>query len=431
VFFVLATIFFLGVVLGWPGISTIFTMMFKLAANARLRSMLCFLGAIQTAALLDFVRRERAWPYLAGILAAATTLFLLFTHVTFPSDIAKSGTQIALLPSIIVLALAALIPLAGKYKHAVTMLVAVAVVIEVFSFNYGWNPDEPIELFYPKTPLLEKLQKLKAEAKEPFRTVALGPMLFPNLNAMYGIEDVRAHDPMANGRYLGVLRVRGDYDPTNYFAQWNNVESRMLDFLNVRYVIGDVYIEMKDRQRYVEIYNEKDGHIYENHDVMPRFFPVRNVILEFQHEHYTRLLMEQSDFRDTCITNKLPVTTDRERNDLLAPRPHGAPDAKVVIGDSAPTDFRMHVSAPRYTMIVSSQPFWPGWRVEANGRTLRPIEVNGAFLGFIVPPGDNEVRVWYAPWSFRIGVICAFLMVVGLFGCWVVRFRTKPTSPTT
>jgi len=76
---------------------------------------------------------------------------------------------------------------------------------------------------------------------------------------------------------------------------------------------------------------------------MPRFFPVRNVILEFQKTHYTQLLMEQSEFRDTCITNKLPVTSDRERNDLLAPRPHGATDAKVIIGDSAPTDFRLHV----------------------------------------------------------------------------------------
>src|SRR6185369_8667494 len=76
VFFVLATIFFIGVVLGWPGISSIFTAIFKLAANARLRSMLCFLGAMMTAATLDFVRRERAWPYLLGIFAAALTLVL-------------------------------------------------------------------------------------------------------------------------------------------------------------------------------------------------------------------------------------------------------------------------------------------------------------------------------------------------------------------
>jgi len=426
VFFVLATIFFIGVVLGWPGISNIFTALFKLAANARLRSMLCFLGAMMTAGMLDFVRRERAWPYLAGILAASVTLFLLITRIDFPSDFAKSMSVMYILPSMIVLALAALVPLAGNWKHAMTMLVAVAVVAEVFSFNYGWNPNEPIEMFYSKTPLLETLEKLKAKhrSNDPFRVVGLGPMLFPNLNAMYGLEDVRVHDPMANGRYLGVLRVRGDYDPTNYFAKWDKIDSRMLDYLNVRYLIADIFEEVKDRQRYQEIYNAKDGRIFENRDVMPRFFPVPNVILEFKRDRFARLLMDQKEFRDTCITNKLPVDNDQERTDLLAPRPAGSRQAKVVIGESTPTDFRMHVSAPRYTMVVSSQPSWPGWHVESNGRTLRALEVNGAFLGFVVPPGENEVRVWYAPWSFRIGVICMMLTIAGLLGWWVaVRKR--------
>lgn len=417
VFFVLATIFFIGVVLGWPGISNIFTAIFKLAANARLRSMLCFLGAMMTAGMLDFVRRERAWPYLIGILAAAATLFLLITRVDFPpGGYAFSTAVINILPSMIVLALAALVPLAGNYKHAVTMLVAVAVIVEVFSFNYGWNPDEPIELFYPKTPLIEQLEKLKAQhrSNDPFRVVGLGPVLFPNLNAMFGLEDVRVHDPMANGRYLGILRVRGDYDPTNYFAKWDKLDSRMLDYLNVRYLIADDYEEVKDYQRYQQIYKAKDGRIFENRDVMPRFFPVPNVILEFKRDHFARLLMDQKEFRDTCITNRLPVDNAQERTDLLAPRPAGSPQAKLVIGDSTPTDFRMHVQAPRYTMIVSSQPSWPGWHVESNGRTLRTLEVNGAFIGFVVPPGENEVRVWYAPWSFRIGVFCMVLAMVGL-----------------
>lgn len=419
VFFVLATIFFIGVVLGWPGISSIFTAIFKLAANARLRSMLCFLGAMMTAATLDFVRRERAWPYLIGIFAAALTLVLLFTQVTYPpGEYARSATLLNILPSMIVLALAALVPLAGDYKQAVTMLVAVAVIAEVFSFNEGWNPNEPIEIFYSKTPLIEAMEKLKAahHANDPFRIVGLGAMLFPNLNAMYGFEDVRVHDPMANGRYLGVLRVRGDYDPTNYFAKWDRdkIDSRMLDYLNVRYVIADIYEEVKDRQRYVQLYDGKDGRVFENRDVMPRFFPVPNVVLEFKRDAFARLLMNQKEFRDTCITNKLPVSSEKERNDLLAPRPAGSPQAKLVLGDSAPTEFRMHVSAPRYTMIVSSQPSWPGWHAEANGRKLRMLEVNGAFLGFVVPPGESEVRVWYAPWSFRIGVICMLLTAAGL-----------------
>jgi hypothetical protein len=205
----------------------------------------------------------------------------------------------------------------------------------------------------------------------------------------------------------------------------------MLDYLNVRYVIADIYEEVKDRQRYVQLYDGKDGRIFENRDVMPRFFPVPNVVLEFKRDAFARLLMNQKEFRDTCITNKLPVSSEKERNDLLAPRPAGSPQAKLVLGDSAPTDFRMHVSAPRYTMIVSSQPSWPGWHAEANGRKLRMLEVNGAFLGFVVPPGESEVRVWYAPWSFRIGVICMLLTAAGLAVLSRFMLRADAASPVT
>jgi len=428
-FFALATIFFLGVVLGWPGISTIFSIFFKLAANARLRSMLCLLGALQTAAALDFVRRERAWPFLTGLLCAATTLLLLIMFVRFPSDWARSGAIIGIAPSMAVLLVAALVPLAGRFKEWALMLVTVAVVAELFTFTYGWNADVTIDYFYTKSPLIEKLLKLKEQSHEPFRIVGIFAMFFPNLNAMYGLEDVRVHDPMANGRYLGVLRVRGDYDSTTYFAHWRNVDSRMLDYLNVRYLVADLYGNIDDRQRFEQIYSGVDGRIFLNHDAMPRFFAVHNVILEFNRGAFARLVMNQKEFRDTCLMNRLPVSSDQERNDLLAPRPASAPSAKVVIQESAPAEYRLHVSAPRYTMITSSVTSWPGWHVTSNGKALRPLEANGAFLGFVVPPGENDVHVWFAPWSFRIGVMVMVATVLGLFVVPMFR-RRKLSSPS-
>jgi hypothetical protein len=444
-FYVVATFIFLSIILGWPGIADAFHFLFKLAANARLRSILCFLVSIQAAAALDFALREKAWPYLLGLLTAATGFFFLINYVPFPGPYEKSGSFLSLWPSMIVLAVAALVPLAAgrqailpvgpdgqarlpALQQLAMMLLLVAVINEMFASMEGWNPNEPIELFYPKTPIIEAMEKIKAAhpPSDPFRIVGLGPALFPNLNAMYGFEDVRVHDPMANGRYLGVLRVRGDYDPVRYFAKWENMDSRMLDYLNVRYVIADVYEEVKDPSRFREIYSEKDGRIFENLEALPRFFQVPNVVLEFKRERFAKLLVSQPDFRDTAFVNKLTVDSNRERLDLLAPRPRSAPQARVALGGStsgstAP-DFRMHVSAPRYTMIVSSQPFWPGWRVESNGRSLRPVEVNGAFLGFVVPPGENNVRVWYAPWSWRIGVAIALLTALGLWVAGAFQF---------
>ncbi|HEX6084293.1 MAG TPA: YfhO family protein, partial [Thermoanaerobaculia bacterium] len=69
-------------------------------------------------------------------------------------------------------------------------------------------------------------------------------------------------------------------------------------------------------------------------------------------------------------------------------------------------------TAPRWSLVVSSIPMWPGWKVERNGVKIEPIRVNGAFLGFAVPPGTSYVRVYYSPWTWWVGL---GLAVVGVF----------------
>jgi hypothetical protein len=432
-FFVLASFLVLGVILAWPGISTGFHALFKLAANARLRLFLCWLLSIQLAAVLDLIRRERAWHFLAGILVTSAVMLWLMQKWWFPEAMDKDTAMISIIPSMAVLGLAALIPLLGEWKQGrvkdfALMLAAVAIVAELWTAIAGWNPTFPAKRMFHSSPMLDKLARLRDghASNEPFRIVGLGPVFFPNLSGVYGYEDIRAHDPMANGRYLGILRARDNYDTSRYFAKFNEMSSRTLDFLNVQYVLGDVYNKIEDAERYQLVYSGKDGRIFQNHDVLPRFYSVRNVDLEFRREVFVKKLLELGDFRFTVLCSKLKVDSDRERSDLLAPRPAGAPEATMRIDQAAPTEFRLHVSAPRYTMIASSTPFWPGWRVVANGKTLRNVEINGAFLGFVVPPGESDVRVDYSPRSFKAGVAVslATLLVLGAFGAgWRPRRR--------
>jgi len=432
-FFVIATFLVLGVILGWPIVSTGFHALFKLAANARLRLFLCWLLSIQLAAVLDVIGRERrAWHFLAGILVTAGVMLYLMKSWWFPLPMDKDTAMISIIPSMIVLALAALVPVLGgargRVQALVMMVLAVAVVAELWTAMSGWNPTEPAARMYRSTPMLDKLSMLRANhsSKEPFRIVGLGPVFFPNLSGIYGYEDVRAHDPMANGRYIGVLRVRDNYDTFRYFAKLNDMESRTLDFLNVQYVLGDLANQTIDPERYQLVYSGKDGRIFENHDVLPRFYPARNVVLEFKRDVFVKKLLAHTDFAHTALCSKLPVDSDRERSDLLAARPAGAAETRVRIDSADPTDFRLHVSAPRYTMIASSTPFWPGWKVIANGKSLRNVEINGAFLGFVVPPGESDVRVVYSPAAFKTGLAVSFvtLMTLGAFGAgWRPRRR--------
>lgn len=409
-----------GIVFNWPVISSLFHFVFRLAANARLRLLLCWIAAAMTAAAVDSARRERSIPFLLGVLAAAAILLYLMQTVPFPTAAAKDTAMIAILPSMVVLTLAALFVLDLRGRHIATMLASAAIVAELWTATDGWNPVLPVEAMYPKTPLIATLQRLQAATpgNDPFRIVGIGAALFPNTNAMYGLADIRTHDPMAFGRYLGVLRLLTNLETNEYFAKWQNLDTPLLNYLNVRYVIGDRGFDPKDRRRYQLLYQGRDGRIFENRDVKPRFFAAHDIVLEFNHDRFAQTLM-QHDFSKQTVVNILPVDSDRMRQDLLAPKS----DPIVQIVEAGDTAFRLRIRSQRHALIVSSQPWWPGWRVSLNGRRIVPQLVNGAFFGFTIPPGDWDVRVDYVPASFYGGLAGAIVTALLLISWPIARSR--------
>ena len=426
-FFVLATVIVVAVMLGSPVVSWLFHLIFRLAANARLRLLFCFLLALMTAAALDIAQSERVSDLLAGCAVAAAMLLGLLTTTHFTSAPLRDMAVLAILPSVLVLALTTLLASARARTIGIAALTA-GIIAELWTASAGWNPVLPAESMYPVTPLIAKLQHLAGKGTRiPVRIVGIGPALFPNTNAVYGLEDIRAHDPMANGRYLGLMRLATGLVTFDYFAKWDNTETTMLDYLSVRYLVGRPGLTLEDTARYHLIYQGKDGEIFENRNVLPRFFAVRNIMLEFRNGPFLSKLSKHSDWAHTAVVKVLPVDSDRMRQDLLAPRPRNAPETSVRLLPSTRTDFRMHVHAPRHSLIVSSQPWWRGWRVTRNGHPVEPQPVNGVFLGFTVPPGDWDIRVHYVPMSFYFGLLASMLAIAGLVAAGL-RNRVRPAS---
>jgi hypothetical protein len=415
-FFVLATLLILGIVMSWPGVREVFHFAFRLAANARLRLLLAMLLAIQTAAAVDLIERHRRGAVLIGIGAASALLLAFILTTSFPSVVQRDSAVVEMLPSVFVLAIAAIGVLMKKRELAV-MLLLVAVIAELWNAGHDWNPTISAEWMYPRTPILERLDELVAKSpkQNPARIVGAGPTFFPNLNAVYGFEDVRPHDPMANGRYIGFLSLVTTYDAQDYFARWNDFDTRLLDYLNVRYIITPWMGELP-APRYAMVYDGRDGRIFENRDALPRFFPVRNVVIDFNDDSFYRRLRELTDWRETALLDKLELENRQQHDDFFKPRPLDAPLATSEILEATPTSYRLHVKAPRYSLIVSSIPWWPGWKIERNGTRAEPIRVNGAFLGFAAPPGELDIHVWYDPWTFRYGLIVSALTIVALLG---------------
>src|ERR1700737_2847522 len=134
------------------------------------------------------------------------------------------------LPSLIVLALAAMLPL-SRWRTLVTPLIALAILAELAIVSRGWNPIFPASAFYPRTPLIDTLSKLDRDGS---RLVGIGDPLFPNTQAIFGFADVRVHDPMANARYTSFLeRTIKGFNTWDYYMKWYDADTPLLDVLNV------------------------------------------------------------------------------------------------------------------------------------------------------------------------------------------------------
>jgi hypothetical protein len=291
-------------------------------------------------------------------------------------------------------------------RRIVFMILGALLFFELTITLAHWNPVlMPREMYRP-TPLIAALQQLQSHETTPFRILGTGGMLYPNEGAMFGLEDVRVHDPMADARYVEFLTQLAAWDPKEYYAKWNDTSTPVLDFLNVKYVLTTGAI---DDPRYEQRYTGRDGRIYATRNVLPRFYPVRNVLLDGD-------LRAHSDWRYTAIVSRLT----RAQRDALT-TPWTSEDAAVSIERKAVDAYKLRIHAPRTTLIVSSIPNWPGWRVP-----FPKVDVNGPFLGFIVPAGTHDITVAYRPASFYASSVLAALTLATLLALSRTRRADRP-----
>lgn len=387
VFFALAFLAVLGMLANVPPLKEVVTFVIPFTAHARLRVLLCWLGAVLAGAFVDRVRERRA--ILAGVFVVAAIIAFAFVSIDFPDARTMRASLSTTIPAMRVLALAAALAFV-RGRRVLTPLLALAVLGDLWLPGYYWNPVKPVSTLYPRTPLIDALTRL---SHGPYRMVGIDGMLFPGTSVIYDFQDIRQHDPVANASYVNMLTSLGTYDPQQYYAKWFDTGTHFLDFLNVRWVATDPGLELADTSRYVERYHGIDGHIYENLAVLPRFFAVDRAVVATTRASTTNILVNLADWRSLVVV----------RHDLGVP----ITAAKVDIIRARTTRYDLRVQSSGHALVVSSIPFWPGWRVTANGHRVTPIVVNSAFMGFIVPPGTSDVVVRYFPLTFWIPAIAS------------------------
>lgn len=166
-----------------------------------------------------------------------------------------------------------------------------------------------------------------------------------------------------------------------------------------------------------------------NEGAMPHVRLASDVTVEPDLSRSLLLLEEQVAGGAGTVVNHVPSR-------LAGSLPAGlAPGAwtRMAGGRLAATPAGARVASSGWNLLVTTHPWWPGWRAYWNGARQPPVVVNAAFVGAFVPPGDGTLTLRYRPDSLdggiRAGGVALLAAALTLFWPWYRKIEGSWREP--
>ncbi len=329
-------------------------------------------------------------PVGALLFACWVVVFIAGRHETNMDMIANFAVakRNLVLPSMLFLSGAVLMFMSRFFARQRLVIIFCFIGLTIFDLlRFGWKftPFTPIDYFFPETPVIQFL----AKQPKPFRALALDERILPpNAASYFGIEMIEGYDPVYSKIYEGafVAASRGDLHggtaEYNRILTMNNVDSPLLPYFNVKYVLSLTPI---DRPFLVKVFEEGETKVYEYKNAYPRVM-VADQIFE---------KTKASEALAVLLREKGPSAVVSPGIDVLS--------VPLTIGESASilaysnNEVVIQVTTANTRVIVISSTYDPGWKATLDNTPVNVIRVNHAFMGVQVPPGDHTLRLYYRP----------------------------------
>jgi hypothetical protein len=159
-----------------------------------------------------------------------------------------------------------------------------------------------------------------------------------------------------------------------------------------------------------EVFRSGKTIIYLNQQVFPRCFVVpHSLVIQDDDESVRFLFSEKFSPKETVILSENPEGMQEETAVFR--------DALVEVKEYNPTGILLRVKMQSPGFLVTSDTYYPGWKVEIDGKRGRIYRANVCQRAIYLPVGDHEVRFFFAPSSLTLGFVVssfALLLVVVL-----------------
>jgi hypothetical protein len=335
---------------------------------------LCIAGAFGIDLLLSRSRLEgRAWVGFG--LAAALSLAVVADAWTFALWALLAGAALA----------ARWRPRWGAAALAAVLL------LDLVPWSRSFLPAGHPGFFYPRT---DYMRRFASEAGDPavWRATGGDLLVYPNVLPVYGIAEIRPHNPLTPACYVRVLDAAFGFRPTmaQYFAPLGKIDHPLLDFLGVKVVAGSPALAPSLTMQEIDPGRYAPFTMLRNPDALPRWFFPRAVDV-IRPAEIRSWIMDLSDPRRVAVLDSeadgwRPAGGESPPLQPLLTRP-----GHIILGLSAE-----RAGGPE-RLLATSIVGPKGWSARAGGRRLRTLTVDGAFLGVRIPAGASRVELRFLP----------------------------------
>ncbi len=317
-----------------------------------------------------------------------------------------------------------------KFGGGMLFAAAVAVLlIDLIPNGTGFKVSQPAGSVMPRSSLVDALKSDPGR----WRFVKYKADIVPsNTATILGLDDAHGYDALNIDHYVEVL---GTVDSTvievgnaalrrriGPVVAADALESRILDLLNVKYVLALGERKGKWRQPMALV----------NENYLPRaflvdrthFFATYGAMLEY---------MKTDEFDPAGEVLLLEDGAAGAEGEAPADpgglQPSGGPaEATVEFLAYGANEMDLSVDCAGDCYLVLSEVYYPGWRVFVDDTEQEMLRADYAFRAVRLGPGLHRVRISYTPLFFRIGLLLS-AAGLGLMGVLIASGRRLSLYP--
>jgi hypothetical protein len=312
----------------------------------------------------------------------------------------------------------------GRLAPSAFVALAIALVaLDLFKAGMGATPAISTEqATQPATPAIEYLRSRGFDRFVGLER-AFGPSpLVPNMAMRWSLFDARSYDLPVDSRHDRLwrrsVREGGPTDTPTTSAKLTPQSLPALRLLSVTGIAQDPSEPVVTNLRLPVSYDRRDLRIYATPRPLPRAGVVGSQVVEpSEGAQLDAVLRPGFDGRSTVVAERpLPG---------LRTGTGSAPAGRARIVQYDPERVVVEATAERPAELVLTDLWYPGWKVEVDGRETDLHRVNYLLRGASLSPGRHRVQFSYEPLSFRVGALVSLVALLGLIAAVVAGIRRR------